>query len=62
MYHSDQSPLSGYKAWRGGQPDNGYGGQDCVYVWLPADPHWAEKMPWDDTACGTGLAYVCECT
>jgi hypothetical protein len=43
---------SSYTNWSSGQPDNGSGTEDCVY--MLADGRW------NDDQCGHGVRYVCE--
>ena len=51
--------LDGYKNWRGNEPDNHNGNEDCVViVRISTDPYHYGK--WSDISCSLERKYICE--
>ena len=51
--------LDGYKNWRGHEPDNHNGNEDCVaIVRISTDPYHYGK--WSDISCSLERKYICE--
>ncbi|XP_043922861.1 collectin-10 [Protopterus annectens] len=49
---TDNSPLQNYSSWRAGEPNNAYGGEDCVEM--------VNTGGWNDVECRPTIYFVCE--
>ncbi|XP_055490581.1 collectin-10-like isoform X2 [Leucoraja erinacea] len=50
--YTDSTPLQNYSHWRPGEPNNAFGGEDCVEL--------VSDGGWNDVECHLTIYFVCE--
>ncbi|XP_062898402.1 collectin-10-like [Mobula hypostoma] len=50
--YTDSTPLQNYSHWRPGEPNNAFGGEDCVEM--------VSDGGWNDVECHLSIYFVCE--
>ena len=55
-YESNLLPLSNFRYWAEGEPNNMGGEEDCVENKFMGDP----KRTWNDGTCNLLRLYICE--